>query len=378
VDRIIYDQRGAARRNRSHTKSCYSRAVRIRVDADIARAETLPGEAYRSAELHALLRERVFARSWQLAPDADLVAPGALTPFTLLPGCLDEPLLLVRDAAELRCLSNVCTHRGALLCDEPCEATSLRCRYHGRRFALDGRLTHAPEFDGALDFPSARDHLPVLPLARFGPLVLTSIAPACPADELLAPVRRRLGALPIERLDLDPQSVRDYEVAANWMLYVDNYLEGLHIPFVHPSLSQALDFGAYRTELDPRGSVQVGIAKAGEDAFEGTNVAAWYFWLFPNLMLNFYPWGLSLNVVLPLGVERMRVHYRSYVLDEARRERGAGSGLDRVEHEDEAVVESVQRGIQSRLYRRGRYSPSRETGVHHFHRLLAAALDEGA
>ena len=91
-------------------------------------------------------------------------------------------------------------------------------------------------------------------------------------------------------------------------------------------------------------------------------------------MLNFYPWGLSLNVVMPAGVDAMRVHYRAYVLDEARRERGAGSGLERVEHEDEAVVESVQRGIQSRLYRRGRYSPARETGVHHFHRLLCAAL----
>ena len=91
-------------------------------------------------------------------------------------------------------------------------------------------------------------------------------------------------------------------------------------------------------------------------------------------MLNFYPWGLSLNVVTPLGVGAMRVHYRAYVLDEARRERGAGSGLDRVEHEDEAVVESVQRGIQSRLYRRGRYSPVRETGVHHFHRLLGDAI----
>ena len=105
-------------------------------------------------------------------------------------------------------------------------------------------------------------------------------------------------------------------------------------------------------------------------------MAAWYFWLFPNLMLNFYPWGLSLNVVMPAGVDAMRVHYRAYVLDEARRERGAGSGLDRVEHEDEAIVESVQRGIHSRLYRRGRYSPTRETGVHHFHRLLCAALGD--
>ena len=349
--------------------------MKLTVDADLTRAETLPGAAYRDRELHARIVERVFARSWQLAPDAALVPDGTLAPFTLLPGTLDDPLLLVRQGAELRCLSNVCTHRGAILCDEPCAATTLRCRYHGRRFALDGTLTHAPEFEGAADFPSARDHLPVLPTARFGPLVLTSLGPSHDAEVLLAPVRARLGALPLDALVLDGDSVRDYDVAANWMLYVDNYLEGLHIPFVHPSLSQALDFGAYRTELDARGATQVGVARRGEDAFAGSDVAAWYFWLFPNLMLNFYPWGLSLNVVMPAGVDAMRVHYRAYVFDPSRREAGAGSGLDRVEHEDEAVVESVQRGLQSRLYTRGRYSPSREAGVHHFHRLLCAALD---
>ena len=348
--------------------------MKLTVDADITRAETLPGAAYRSQELHARIIERVFVPSWQLAPDLAQVPDGTVAPFTLLPGTLEDPLLLVRAGQTLRTLSNVCTHRGAILCDDPCEATSLRCRYHGRRFSLDGKLTHAPEFEGAVGFPGERDHLPVLPTVRFGPLVLTSLAPACDAEVLLEPVRRRV-PLALDELVLDPESVRDYDVAASWMLYVDNYLEGLHIPFVHPSLSQALDFGAYRTELDARGTTQIGIAKAGEDTFAGTDVAAYYFWLFPNLMLNFYPWGLSLNVVMPAGVDAMRVHYRAYVADEALRERGAGSGLDRVEHEDEAVVESVQRGLQSRLYGRGRYSPSRETGVHHFHRLLCAALE---
>jgi choline monooxygenase len=93
-------------------------------------------------------------------------------------------------------------------------------------------------------------------------------------------------------------------------------------------------------------------------------------------MLNFYPWGLSLNLVLPEGIDRTRVTFRSYVRDAALLDRGAGSGLDRVEAEDEAVVQAVQKGVRSRFYRRGRYSPSRERGVHHFHRLLARFLNE--
>lgn len=99
---------------------------------------------------------------------------------------------------------------------------------------------------------------------------------------------------------------------------------------------------------------------------EGTPVAAYYFWLFPNLMLNFYPWGLSLKVVQPLGPERTRVSFRSYVWREVLREQGAAAELHRVEMEDEEIVESVQRGVRSRLYDRGRYSPKREVGAHHF------------
>ena len=88
-------------------------------------------------------------------------------------------------------------------------------------------------------------------------------------------------------------------------------------------------------------------------------------------MFNFYPWGLSLNVVAPLAVGRTKVSFLSYVWNPSLRESGVGAGLHRVEMEDEEVVESVQRGVRSRLYDRGRYSERREVGTHHFHELLA-------
>jgi choline monooxygenase len=104
-------------------------------------------------------------------------------------------------------------------------------------------------------------------------------------------------------------------------------------------------------------------------------VAALYWWLFPNTMLNVYPWGLSVNVVKPVAPDRTRVSYHTWVLDPGRMEGGAGAALDRVEREDEAIVEAVQRGIRSRFYDRGRYSPAREAGVHRFHRILTGLLD---
>ena len=344
------------------------------IEEDIRRARTLPASFYRDPAIFERLREKVFARSWQLVNGAEQVSTaGSILPFTFLEGCVDEPLLLARDAGgAVHGLSNVCTHRGNLLCTRPEVAQSLRCRYHGRRFALDGRFLSMPEFEGARDFPSPADDLPRIQLGRLGPLAFAALGPAFPFEDLIAQVRERTSFLPLDRMTLDPAGSRFYEVAANWALYCDNYLEGFHVPFVHPDLAKTIDYASYRTELSGWSSLQVAESAAADDAFDGSTVAAYYFFLFPNTMLNFYPWGLSINVVVPLAVDRTRIVYRSWVLDPSRRGRGAGGALDRVELEGEAVVEQVQRGVRSRLYDRGRYSPSREAGVHHFHRLLAS------
>jgi choline monooxygenase len=355
------------------------------IDPDIRRAETLPSWVYSAPESYEVQRETVFARSWQYIEDAERVkAPGHVLPVTLLPGCLDEPLVLSRDdAGTLHCLSNVCTHRGTVVVEGEAHVRGLRCRYHGRRFGLDGCFHSMPEFDEVEHFPSVRDNLAQLPLERFGPLLFTSLSPAPKFDEWVAPVRERLSFLPLEQMRFDAATSRDYHMRANWALYCDNYLEEFHIPYVHPNSLSGLDYGAYATELYAHGSLQIGVGKSGDDAFDlpaghpdhGKSIVAYYYWLFPNLMLNFYPWGVSVNVVYPLAPDRTRVSFRSYVLDSTRRERGVGGNLHRVEMEDEEIVESVQRGVSSRIYERGRYSPRREGGTHHFHRILAGFMN---
>lgn len=363
----------------------------LRIDPDIRRAHTLPASTYRSRELFERSRDRIFARSWQFVGDTDpLRPPGQVQPFTLLPEMLDEPLLLARGNDDrLRCLSNVCTHRANLVAETPGRCRDLRCRYHGRRFGLDGRMLSMPEFEEAEDFPSARDHLPELPLETWGKLAFTCLEPSHGFEELVGPMRERLSFLPLDELTHEPTRSRDYLVKAHWALYVENYLEGFHIPFVHAGLAQTLDYGEYTTEVYRWSNLQLGVAADGEEAFdlpashpdhdpEGKRrIGAYYWWLFPNLMMNVYPWGISLNLVLPLTLERTKVAFRTYVLDPSRLDVGAGSGLDRVEREDEAIVEAVQQGVSSRLYDRGRFSPTREQGVHHFHSLLAETLGAG-
>lgn len=356
----------------------------VDIEGDISRAHTLPARFYSDASVFEAQRRHVFARSWQLIGDLDQVRiPGQVQPLTMLEGCVDEPLLLTRDLDDqLHCLSNVCTHRGALVCEGPGTQRHLRCRYHGRRFKLDGSFEFMPEFDKAEGFPSAADDLPRLPLEQWGKLLFASLEPAAPFREVFGPVIERMSWLPFDQFRFDPARSRDYLVQANWALYCDNYLEGFHIPFVHASLNEVLDYGSYRTELFDWCSLQIGQAKGADAAFDlprqspdhGSPVAGYYFFVFPNTMFNFYPWGLSINIVKPLAVDRTRISYLAYVWDERKLAHGAGAELDRVEREDEAVVESVQRGVRSRLYERGRYSPTREQGVHHFHRMLVQSM----
>jgi choline monooxygenase len=354
------------------------------VDADIRRARTPPPEFYLDPAWHERVLDRVFARTWHWLADAETLGPsGSARPVVLAPGSLAEPLILARDdLGTLSALSNVCTHRGALVCDAASETNVLRCPYHGRRFDLAGRCLSMPEFEGVDGFPSAADDLRRIELAEHGPMLFAALSPSHPFNQWFGPLSAHFGHLPFARARYDASRSRDFEVAAHWALYCENYLEGFHIPYVHPALAKSVDYADYRTELYPFASLQIGHARDEGPALEppagspdhGRRVAGYYALLFPSTMLNVYPWGVSLNVVQPLGPARTRIRFRTYVWDSEFLGRGAGGDLALVEFEDERVVASVQSALAARLRPRGRYSPTRESGVHHFHRLLSRFL----
>lgn len=328
----------------------------FRIDPDIRRAVTLSSRFYTDEKFFHESKEKIFARTWQLVATVDEV--NNLKPLTLLENFLDEPILLTKDGEKFYCLSNVCTHRGKILIEKECRANLLRCGYHGRRFALNGRFLSMPEFEETENFPSERDNLPEIPLETWKKFLFVSLNPVAPLRDFLIETKRASWK------NLRLQSVKSYFVKAHWALYCENYLEGFHIPFVHRGLSQAIDYGSYATETFRYSSLQTAFDEKG-------NLAAHYFFIFPNLMLNFYPWGLSVNIVKPLEKELTKVSYLTFVSDEAKLGIGAGADLETVELEDQAVVESVQQGIKSRFYEKGRYSPTREQGTHHFHRLIS-------
>jgi choline monooxygenase len=354
------------------------------INPDIARAETLAAEFYREEKYFRASKEKIFARSWQLIGTTDEV--DNLKPFTILENFLDEPVLLAKNGAKINCLSNVCTHRGKILVEESCRASGIRCGYHGRRFDLNGKFLSMPEFEAVENFPCAKDDLPKIPSDILGKFLFVSVNPFAAFDEFIAPVRERLTQFDWESLKFSETLSRDYFVNAHWALYCENYLEGFHIPFVHQSLNSVIDYGSYQTETFRFASVQIAATEDESAAFDSPQFfsrpalnagrmpvfpAAFYFFIFPNLMLNFYPWGLSVNVVKPLQPDLTKVSYLTFISDESKLHKGAGADLHRVELEDQTIVESVQKGIRSRFYERGRYSPAREQGTHHFHRLIA-------
>jgi choline monooxygenase len=343
------------------------------IDEDIRKARTLPSAWYTEME-HFKRLQSVFS-GWQFTVHQSEFGGNNVLPIEHYEAITGESVVLIK-GEETACHSNVCTHRGMRVALQACTAKTLQCRYHGRTFNLDGTLRHMPEFAEAIGFPTASDNLAGFPLKQWMGMHFTALddSSELPWKE----VEDRLGFLNAAAFTHDASRDRDHTIEANWMLYVDNYLEGFHIPYVHPELNQALDYGAYTTEAFEGGVLQIGKAMEGDVKFDlpddhpdaGQDIAAYYLWLFPNMMFNFYPWGLSLNVVIPVSPSQTRVLYRGYVRDADLASLGAGSLLDTVEDQDQWVIELVQRGMASSVYDRGRYSPTREQGVHHFHRML--------
>ena len=357
------------------------------IHKDITRASTLPGSFYQSQHLFEKSKEQIFARTWQIVGDnSNLKLSNNAQPFKFMSGFIDEPLLLICDNEyNVNCFSNVCTHRGNLLVENNCIVKKdITCKYHGRRFTTCGKFLSMPETNGMKNFPTEQDNLTKVPLQKWKQFLFSSLEPSNILSDFISEMEERVGWMPIEDFIYDPNSSREYLVKANWALYCDNYLEGFHIPFIHKDLAKTLDYSKYNTEIYSYSNLQLGVASGGEHCFDlptdsidyGKQIAAYYFWVFPNMMFNFYPWGLSLNIVKPISTKLTKVEFKTYVWDESKLELGAGSILDKIEREDEDIVEQVQKGVSSRFYKHGRFSPRMEKGVHHFHSLISKFLNE--
>ncbi|HEY2934740.1 MAG TPA: SRPBCC family protein [Acidobacteriota bacterium] len=345
-------------------------------EKNIPLARTLPAQWYTDAEVFEREKTQIFGRTWQLVGRTEQAA-SAGDYFTA--DIAGEPVIVARGHDnKLRALSNVCRHRAGPVAEGKGNRKLFQCSYHGWTYQLDGRLLGTPDFEGPECFVDQAGDLPLFQVDTWGPLIFVKLEPGGPSlAEFLEDLPARIG-----RSDwsaMQPVARKDWYIECNWKVYVDNYLEGYHIPIVHPSLYREIDYSRYRTETRRYYSIQHSpIRRSGTriavDQSQPENEAQ-YFWIFPNLMLNFYPDNFSTNLIVPLEPGRTLTvfewYFRNPELPETKQALTRTVEFsDEIQIEDIDVCQSVQRGLRSRHYTSGPYSPQRENGVHHFHGLL--------
>ena len=353
--------------------------------APLAEALTLPSSWYIDPRILQLERNTAFARSWQLVGRADQVRePGQYITCELA----GEPILVTRGGdGVLRGFFNVCRHHAAAVMTQPGGKTqTLRCPYHGWTYNLDGALIVTPEFAGVRNFDRSANRLLPVQTATWEGLVFVNLSTEgrSLASFLGIDLTEQICRLKLEKLQWIEQ--RSYMLNCNWKVFIDNYLDGgYHVPHLHPGLNSLLDPGKYTIETGERFCLQscpISAEKADEQtAAVRKGDRALYFWVYPNLMINWYEGAMDTNLVRPRGVDRTEVIFDFYFSDvsDAVRERNFASiGIsERIQAEDMTICESVQRGLASRAYTAGRLSVRREAGEHLFHRLLHADLKRG-
>jgi choline monooxygenase len=352
--------------------------------ASLAEALTIPAPWYTDDRIAALERTTVFSRTWQVVGRTDQVTnPGDYVTANIA----GEPIVVVRGQdGQLRAFFNVCRHHAAAVMTEPCgHATILRCPYHGWSYGLDGALKGVPEFGGVQNFDPAKNGLVPVTVDSWESFVFVHLdPPSLPLKEFLGSIVPRVAPLEVSKLGFFQR--KTYTLNCNWKVFVDNYLDGgYHVPHLHKGLSSVLDYTQYTIENDGRYCLQCSpMVASSEDAATSatrTGDRAYYYWLYPNFMINCYAGYMDTNLVLPIDTDHCLIIFDFYFADvsEAAKAHNAQSVAvgDRVQDEDEGICESVQRGLKSRAYGAGRLSVRRESGEYLFHRLLARDLKAG-
>lgn len=354
----------------------------------LERASTPPSLWYQDPEIYHHEQATVFAQSWLAVGRLEQVQESG-SYFTFEVG--NEPFVIVRDQDDtLRAFHDVCQHRGARVTDaSEGNATRFRCRYHGWTYDLTGKLKGTPDIGPVECFEREQIGLQALKVETWGPFIfVTAETTTIPLREYLGPIPETLDPLHLDRLHFVGR--REYEVACNWKVFVDNYLDGgYHVPTVHPALGGMTDFSRYRTEIGEWASVQIGPLNSGNLNPASQTVSAsrkgeygYYAWVHPNFMLNAYEGYLDLNWVLPMSVDSTRVVFE-FFLDRPRTPETEAeieqsiAVAHQIQMEDVAISEEVQRGLGSRAFDVGRYTVKREGPVYEFHRLLARQLQSG-
>ena len=367
----------------------------------IEREQGLPGRHFTAEAVFQLECRAIFEKSWFcIGLSADVPAKGDLSPVTVF----GQPLLMVRDGTTVRVFHNVCSHRGALLVKTPMHGgPRIVCPYHSWAYKLDGALVATPHVGGAgrHTCPSIDSRglgLRSVPVAEWAGHVFVNLSgTAPPFEQWIRPVEERFGDIRWNDLRRDPALALSLEVAANWKIICENFVESYHLPPIHAALNAANPMEQHYQILGGHSYVGQGgtgyqpdqVAGAGLPRMVGLADASKYeaLVIFPNLILAPLPDMTFSIVMLPDSAERTRERLEFQFVGDAAleerfrplREKGA-LFVTTVNAEDVEIVEAVQRGRRSPAFVGGQFAPAQEATSLQFQKMVAArvlALDPG-
>ncbi|MBA2386937.1 MAG: Rieske 2Fe-2S domain-containing protein [Acidimicrobiia bacterium] len=331
---------------------------------------TLPARAYVDVSAYDRERHAIWAREWQLlGPSVQLEERGAYVAAEIA----GWPVFVVRTPSdELRAFHNVCPHRAGVIVWPGTGVTgNLVCRYHGWAFGWDGTLTRARDFGDDTGLCTGGERLAPIQVESWRGLVWITLDPSAPPlVEALGGFVEECARFPMEQFRHGHRLVR--QLACNWKTYADNYLEGYHVPMLHPGLSRSLDMSTYRVDVP-----EDGYCVHRADTAGGSPSAGLWLFRYPNVALNVYADGMNVERIVPIDVRRTQIVYDYFFADDIP---AAGAAMVKMSNvvldEDQAICEAVQRNLEAGVYERGTLSPKHEVGVAWFQRRVAVAVGE--
>jgi phenylpropionate dioxygenase-like ring-hydroxylating dioxygenase large terminal subunit len=331
-------------------------------------SNTIPSTWYSEQSVYLFELENLFSSVWQCVGHVKRLEKNG---DYFLFNYLDNPLIIIKgNDGKIRAFYNVCQHRGGPLALEDGNVKLLQCKYHGWTYQLDGYLKKAPKFN-QMETNLADICLKPVNIDIWEGLIFIALDEApVKLSDMMNGINKRIAPVDINTLNFYRRI--EYNLNCNWKVYIDNYLEGYHLPFVHPGLSKVLETKEYETELSEYYSLQVSPLK--EDNIYGKG-SAFYYFIFPNIMLNILPGRLQTNLVLPTSRNSSRIIFDYYYenINDDSKIKSIENDIafsDEVQKEDIFICEKVQSGLESKGYNQGRFSTTEEQGVYHFQSLL--------
>ncbi len=357
---------------------------------DPAHSFTMPARFYTSAETYGLEKDAIFYRTWHYAGHVSQVAE----PRSYFTTSIHEQNVFVARGqdGELRAFYNVCAHRGHELLQGSGRKNVITCPYHAWAYDFEGKLVAARNSENVAGFNRCDFALKPVRLEVFCGMVMVNLDPdtkpfAEQFDGLEDEIRQYMPS--VDTLEFAQRDT--FDVAANWKVLIDNFLECYHCAPAHKDFVDLVDMNSYRTITHKRYSSQCAAAprttSSNAFSFEPGEVDFGYagFFVWPNFTIWIYPGEANLSVLQmnPTAPART-IEYQDWFTPGGKLspqlKEAADYQKDILQPEDIGLCESVQRGLNSKGYNQGRFivdhgkTELSEHAVHHFQTMVMEAL----